>query len=191
VLEGARQVFMADGFEGSSVDDIARAARVSKATLYSYVPDKKLLFLEVAKLECQRNAELAVMQIKSDGPVRQVLFNAASTMARFFRSKLGQQTYRLAIAESERFPEIGRAFFNAGPTIAKTALLEFLRKRVEAGDLVIPDLELAADQFIELCKAGHHLKSMLGIKHDYTDAEVDKVIHGAVDMFMAHYGAKA
>ncbi|WP_372674886.1 TetR/AcrR family transcriptional regulator, partial [Aquicoccus sp.] len=40
VLEGARKVFMADGFERASVDDIARAAGVSKATLYSYFPDK-------------------------------------------------------------------------------------------------------------------------------------------------------
>ena len=49
VLAGAREVFMADGFEGASVDDIARAAGVSKATLYSYFPDKKLLFMEVAR----------------------------------------------------------------------------------------------------------------------------------------------
>ena len=52
VLEGARSVFMADGFEGASVDDIARAAGVSKAPLYSYFPDKRLLCVEVATQEC-------------------------------------------------------------------------------------------------------------------------------------------
>ena len=51
VLEGARQVFMSDGFEGASVDDIARAANVSKATLYSYFPDKRLMFTEMAERE--------------------------------------------------------------------------------------------------------------------------------------------
>jgi len=45
VLSGARDVFLRDGFEGASVDDIARAAGVSKATLYSYFPDKRLLFM--------------------------------------------------------------------------------------------------------------------------------------------------
>jgi AcrR family transcriptional regulator len=57
VLTGARKVFMADGFEGASVDDIARAAEVSKATLYSYFPDKKLLlgdFLDIVKLEVRK-----------------------------------------------------------------------------------------------------------------------------------------
>ena len=48
VLEGARRIFMRDGFEGASVDDIARSAEVSKATLYSYFPDKRILFSEVA-----------------------------------------------------------------------------------------------------------------------------------------------
>ena len=61
VLEGARAIFMRDGFEGASVDDIAREAGVSKATLYSYFPDKRLLFMEVAKAECNRQADEAVV----------------------------------------------------------------------------------------------------------------------------------
>jgi len=189
VIEGARSVFLADGFEGASVDDIARAAKVSKATLYSYVPDKRLLFIEVAKRECQRQADLAIAQISGDGPVEEALFNAASTMVRFFMSDLGRQTYRIAVAESERFPEIGRAFYNAGPTIARNALVDYLQKKVLAGELSIADVDLAADQFIELCKAGHHIKAVMGVKRDYTPEEIDTVIHGAVETFMARYGA--
>ena len=47
VLEGARIVFLRDGFEGASVDDIAREAGVSKATLYSYFASKEELFFAV------------------------------------------------------------------------------------------------------------------------------------------------
>ena len=57
VLEGARTVFMRDGFERASVDDIAREAGVSKATLYAYFPDKRLLFMEIASAECRRQAD--------------------------------------------------------------------------------------------------------------------------------------
>lgn len=189
VIEGARRVFMTDGFEGASVDDIARAARVSKATLYSYVPDKRLLFLEVAKQECLRQADHAVMQFKAEGTVGDALFNAATTMVAFFMSDLGRQTYRIAVAESERFPEIGRAFYDAGPTIARDALTEFLHKRTKSGELKIDDVELAANQFIELCKAGHHIEAVMGIRRNHTQDEIAKVIHGAVEMFMARYGA--
>jgi len=189
VLEGARQVFMADGFEGASVDDIARAAQVSKATLYSYVPDKRLLFMEVAKQECQRQADAAIAQIQMSGPATEVLFNAASKMARFFLSDFGRQTYRIAVAESERFPEIGRAFYNSGPTIARNALIAYMQDRITAKELVIDDIDLAADQFIELCKASMHTKMMMGVKVDFSDADIDRVILGAVDMFLARYGA--
>lgn len=189
VLEGARAVFLADGFEGASVDDIARAAQVSKATLYAYVPDKRLLFMEVAKMECQRQADAAIARMQMSGPAGEVLFQAASQMVRFFISDFGRQTYRIAVAESERFPEIGREFYNAGPTIARKALTAYLTDRVAAGELVIDDLDLAADQFIELCKAGLHVKLMMGVKTDFTDAEIDRVIRGAVETFLARYGA--
>lgn len=54
VLEGARKIFLRDGFEGASVDNIAREAAVSKATLYSYFPDKRLMFIEVFRTEIVR-----------------------------------------------------------------------------------------------------------------------------------------
>ncbi|MDJ0825895.1 MAG: TetR/AcrR family transcriptional regulator [Rhodobacter sp.] len=188
VIDGARQVFLADGYEGASVDDIARAAGVSKATLYAYIPDKRLLFMEVAKMECQRQADAAIARMQMSGPAAEVLFEAASQMVRFFLSDFGRQTFRIAVAESERFPEIGREFYNAGPTIARNALTAYLRERIAAGELVIDDIDLAADQFIELCKAGVHTKMMMGVKIDFTDAEINRVISGAVDTFLARYG---
>ena len=57
VVEGARTVFIRDGYEGASVDDIARESQVSKATLYSYFPDKRVLFIEIASREMKRQAD--------------------------------------------------------------------------------------------------------------------------------------
>ena len=90
VLEGARTVFLRDGFEGAGVDDIAREAGVSKATLYSYFADKRFLFVEVAKIECRRQADAAISTMDMTGPPRQVLSEAAGHMSRFFLSDFGQ-----------------------------------------------------------------------------------------------------
>jgi len=187
VLDGARTVFMRDGFEGASVDIIAKEAGVSKATLYSYFPDKRLLFMEVARQECGRQAEAAINSMRMDGAPHQVLFTAASHMVRFFLSDFGRQTYRIAVAESERFPEIGRAFYLSGPTLARQALTRYLEAQNDLGTLNIDDVELAADQFPELCKASLHTKMMMGVKTEFTDAEIDRVIRGAVEMFLARY----
>ena len=187
VLDGARRVFMEHGFEGASVDEIAREAGVSKATLYSYFPDKRLLFMEVAKSECRRQSDAAAQRIALSGPPEEVLFEAASRMVRFFLSGFGRSVYRICVAESGRFPELGQEFYASGPLVVRQMMVGYLKGAVERGELEIDDIELAADQFPELCKASLHIPLVLGIKSRFTDAEIDRVIRGAVDMFMARY----
>ncbi len=188
VLDGARKVFLRDGFEGASVDEIAREAGVSKATLYSYFPDKRLLFMEVAKAECRRQSDAAIDRIQLSGPPEEVLFEAASHMVRFFLSGFGRQVYRICVAESGRFPELGREFYASGPMTVHALLTDYLRQAVAKGELRIDDIDLAAAQFPELCKASLHIPMVLGIKTEFRDDEIDRVIRGAVDMFMARYG---
>ncbi|AZQ66044.1 TetR/AcrR family transcriptional regulator [Silicimonas algicola] len=188
VLGGARTVFLRDGFEGASVDDIVREAGVSKATLYSYFPDKRLLFLEVAKCECKAQSEDAAARICCSGDFAEGLADAAGRMVRFFVSDVGLQVHRIVVGESQRFPEIGRDFYASGPAQVREILKDFLRKGVEAGTLRIDDLDLAADQFAELCKAGLHLPMVLGLRERPTDEEIDRVVLSAVDMFLCKYG---
>lgn len=188
VLEGARQVFMADGFEGASVDDIARVAGVSKATLYSYFVDKRLLFMEVARNECGRQANLAADEIDMTAPPREVLTQAATKMIAFGTSDFGQQMFRIAVAESERFPDLGRAFYESGPRTIRARLVEYFQQAVARGDLVIEDFDLAADQFHALSKADLFDRIIFNLSRDFTTAEKDRVIRGAVDTFMARFG---
>ena len=191
VIEGARDVFMAEGFEGASVDDIARAAGVSKATLYNYFPDKRLLFMEVAKLECRKLADSAIEKIDLSRPVRDVLRDGARQMVDFFTSEFGQRVFRICVAEGERFPNLGREFFECGPALVREQLKTFFRVAQERGELKIDDMDLAADQFHELCKADLFMKIVMNLQTTFSDAEKDRVIDGAVEMFLARYGTEA
>ncbi|GGX40574.1 TetR family transcriptional regulator [Tateyamaria omphalii] len=188
VLDGARDVFMVDGFEGASVDDIARAAGVSKATLYSYFPDKRLLFMEVANMECARQSQSAIDCIDMTAAPRDVLCQAGKHFLRFITSKFGQQVFRICVAESDRFPEIGRAFYKSGPERMRSEMGEYFRTAVERGDLDIEDFTLAADQFGELCKADIWPRLMFGVIDSVSDADIDRVVDNAVETFLARYG---
>lgn len=188
VLSGAREVFLRDGFDGASVDDIARAAGVSKATLYSYFPDKRLLFLEVAKAECRRAADEAEALIDDDAPVAAVLRLAGERIVAFAQSEFGQRMFRMCVAESDRFPALGAAFYESGPKLIRERLSVFMSKAVARGEVRIDDLDLAADQFAQLCKADLHDRVIFG--HGAAEArDVARVVEGAVAMFMARYGA--
>src|SRR5436853_5369027 len=57
ILEGARRVFLAQGFDAASMGEIARAAGVSKGTLYVYFENKEELFAAIVREECQAQAE--------------------------------------------------------------------------------------------------------------------------------------
>lgn len=189
VLAGARDVFLRDGFEGASVDDIARAAQVSKATLYNYFPDKRLLFLEVARGEISSVADNAMEAIDRTKPPAHVLAAAARTIIAFNTSPMGLGLYRLCVAEAERFPDMARDFYEAGPVVARTALLEYFDEAIARGELRITDKPLAADQFLELCRTDVQLQLLLGVCEAPDPARIDRIVSGAVALFLARYGS--
>jgi len=187
VLDGARAVFMVDGFEGASVDQIARAAGVSKATLYSYFPDKRLLFMEVVNAECQRQREEALNSIDMAQPPHVVLGQVGRHFLRFITSTFGVRIFRICVAEADRFPEIGRSFYDSGPAVMRAEMAQYFDLACGRGELHIPDTCLAADQFGELCKADLWPRLIFGVSAAVTDTEIDHVVDQAVAMFLARY----
>lgn len=191
VISGARKIFLRDGFEGASVDDIARAAGVSKATLYSYFPDKRLLFQEVTKAECRRQAERAIELGDPGAPPEEALYKAGCILLEFATSPVAQRIYRICVAEAERFPELGRAYYESGPAVARDKLVQYLSGAVERDALRIDDIPLAAHQFIELCKAEIFQKVVFGLQSKPSAAEIDRIVRAAVETFLARYAAPA
>lgn len=189
VVRGARAVFLRDGFEGASVDDIARMSEVSKATLYSYFPDKHELFMEVARTECERMADETMQMLDTERPSEEALLTVAMKIVEFLASGFAQRIFRICIAEADRFPELGRQFYEAGPKLGRQRTEAYLHLAIARGEYIIDDVPLAAEQFSELCKAGLWNKAAFGIQSDFSEAEIERVARGAVEMFLARYGA--
>lgn len=190
VLDGARTIFLRDGFEGASVDDIAREAGVSKATLYSYFPDKRLLFLEFAKQECRRQAEEGASAVDMNRPAAQVLTDAARRMVAFMLSDFGMRVFRICVAESDRFPAIGHDFYHSGPEVVRQKIAAYLRLAVDRGELAIDDVVFAADQFHALCKGGLHDRVIFGVAACCPPADAERTVREAVAMFLARYAVR-
>ncbi|CUH86985.1 HTH-type transcriptional repressor AcnR [Phaeobacter sp. CECT 5382] len=187
VLEGAREVFMADGFEGASVDDIARAAGVSKATLYSYFSDKRLLFMEVARSECARQADAPMDLTSACCSPREVLRAAAQHILAISLSEFGIRMFRICVAEADRFPDLGRQFYESGPMLVRGKIRDYLIKATAKGELRVQDFDLAADQFAELCHVDLVPRLLFKIDANFSETERNRVIDGAVETFLARY----
>jgi len=187
VLEGARTVFLREGFEGASVDEIARGAGVSKATLYSYFPDKQSLFLAVITSDCQAQASSAMASEILQRPVPEAIHAIAYSFVSFFLTGGALRMFRLCVAESSRFPELGKAFYESGPKTSQDQIVAYLESPAARAELDIADSHVAADQLLQLCRTDLMLKLLFGVVDQVSSEEIDHITSEAVSMFLARY----
>ncbi len=189
VLEGAQRIFMTEGYEGANVDAIAKAAKVSKATLYSYFPDKHALFAAVAQAACQEQTRRSMSFADEDGDFSDRLYKGCRSFMEFLYSPFGLQMYRTVVAESARFPEFGRQFWATGPGMAHAELVALFRQAEADGHLSpIEDHDLAAETLAELCKVHLHPRLLLGVIDKARPEDMDRIARNAIETFMARYG---
>ena len=190
IVEGARSVFLARGFDAASMGEIAKVAGVSKGTLYVYFKDKDELFKAIVEKECVFQAE-GIFAFDVDDP------DVAGTLARVgvaFVQKLcapsRQAPLRAVIAIADRMPNIGRTFYETGPAVGLAKMRAYLEAQVTAGRLVIPDCEVAAAQFIETCHATLFKPVLFNFAPPPPLERIEYVVSIAVKTFMAAYGKK-
>ncbi len=150
IMEGARAVFLARGFDAASMGDIAREAGVSKGTLYVYFNSKEELFQQIVEEECRAQAEQVFSLNSSDHDVQSVLTRLGRSFIAFLCEPHRVSSFRTVIGIAERMPEIGARFYATGPASGIARVKRYIEDQVAAGVLAVPDCELAAAQFLEL-----------------------------------------
>ncbi|MGV8997364.1 MAG: TetR/AcrR family transcriptional regulator [Parvibaculaceae bacterium] len=191
ILEGAERVFLAEGYEGASMSSIARAAGVSKGTLYVYFINKEALFSDFIEMKCRSQTDTLYEGLFAAGPadLRQRLTDFGRDFVRFKIGPAAHSIERLITGEAAKFPELGRAFYEAGPRRGLGRLAEFMRLRVEAGELELDDPLLAADQFLGLCFAELVLKRRMSVMETATPQRIAYIVDHAVNVFLKAYQA--
>ncbi|MEA2920766.1 MAG: hypothetical protein QOF07_729 [Bradyrhizobium sp.] len=190
ILAGASKVFMDLGFDGASMGEIARAAGVSKGTLYVYFADKSRLFEAIVEQEALDQGKVAF----NFDPAR----DAATTLGEFGRAYIellcrpgGGSAIRTVMAIAERMPEVGRRYYEH--VLEKTIgrLAAYLEARVQANELAVADCQLAAAQFMQICQASLFLPFIFQAAPRPSAERIAEVVDSAVRIFLAGYRAKA
>jgi TetR/AcrR family transcriptional regulator, mexJK operon transcriptional repressor len=187
ILDAATTLFTAQGYGAVSMDAIARSAGVSKATLYAHFGSKDQLFATIITEACQAMFDWPGAMAADGEDLRTALTALGQRILRFFLEDGTLAIYRVVVAESVRFPELGRAFYEAGPATGRRLLAAWLAERAEAGRLRVPDPPLAAEQLVALLRAGLYFRATLGVPPAPTQAEIDATVAAAVDTFLAAY----
>ena len=189
IVDGARAVFLSQGFDAASMNDIARAAGVSKGTLYVYFRHKEQLFEAIVDQECEAQAEGIFDLDPNDHDVEAVLTRLGLAYVRFLCRPEKASAIRTVIAIAERMPELGRRFYESGPARGIARLAAYIAAQVEAGVLVVEDSEIAAAQLMEAYQAMIFKSMVFNFVREPSQQQIERVVRVAVAVFLAAYRA--
>ncbi len=186
VLGAARTVFLRAGYQGASMDAIAREAGGSKGTLYAYFANKENLFAAVVADECRRQAAVLEKLDAERLPIGLALRQVGIWLIDFLLRPDVMALRRIVVAEAHHFPELGRTFFEHGPAKIQSMVAEFLGEPIVQRELNIPNTEIAAELFLVLVKGRFQFCTELGYARPNVE-ERDLWVDAAVDLFLAGY----
>lgn len=188
ILDAARRLFTAHGFDGASMDQIAAEAGVSKLTVYSHYGDKDTLFAAVVKSYCEQNLPDSLFETAPRMPIRERLMQVGRVFFAFISSPEAVAGHRMLCSPRMAESPLPRKFWAAGPERIQHAFAELLDRRVERGDLEIADSTLAARQFLTLLKGELHSRIVLGCCNHCDDPEAH--VAESVDFFLRAYAPR-
>lgn len=189
LLDAARSAFLARGFARSSVNTIAKDAGISIATLYKYFDTKEDLFGAVigrSWAELRSDLDLQKLNVL---PPAEALCLIGDEYAELLGRENVRELFRVIIAEAVQFPELGEKLYEHGKEAFLEKVEQYLKRRIESGELSIDDSALATRQFLGLIDAVVFWPGLLTIKSAVSEAERENVVRQAVVTFLARYGS--
>jgi AcrR family transcriptional regulator len=189
ILDGARKVFLDLGFDGASMGEIARAAGVSKGTLYVYFADKSRLFEAIVEEETFEQGKVTFNFDQNRDPTAMLTEFGQAYIAMICRPG-GGSAIRTVMAIAERMPEVGRRYYEHVLEQTITRLATYLEARVKLKELAIDDCQFAASQFLLMCQASLFLPFIFQAAPAPSTERIAQVVGSATRMFLAGYQAK-
>ena len=191
IMEAATLLFLRKGYQGTSMDEIAAVAGVSKQTVYKQFTDKEQLFRDIVFSITNRADEIvrtvgAIVDATTDTEtgLRELARRYASSVTR----PQVLQLRRLVIGEADRFPDLARAYFEQAPERGIAAVAAGLSRLSERNLLRVGDPVLAASQFAYLVLGLLLDRAMFYGNDSVTSEDIERAAEEGVRVFLAAYG---
>ena len=192
IMEAATSLFLTQGYLGTSMDEVAAKAAVSKHTVYSHFADKERLFSAIILATTDQIDQLVGVVAEALADTRDVKRDLATLARRFLDALLTPellQLRRLVIANADRFPDLGRTWYESGFERILAMLATSFARLAHRNLLQVNDPLLAANHFVGMVLWIPVNRAMFTGSSDHdTPAELEHYAHAAADAFLRAYG---
>jgi len=185
-LDAALEVFLEQGFEAASVNEVVRLAGGSLATLYQQFGSKEGLFTAVADAATERFVEPMVLAAAAGDNLEEGLQEIGERYLHGMLAPRGLAFFRIIIGEGRKFPTIMQRFLRTGPERVREVVAQFLLERGPPANVpVTPDnADDLASAFCELVRGRHQYRGLADSAYTLTDAQVTAHVRAAIDIFL-------
>ena len=184
ILDAATALFFEHGYGATTIEAMAKRARISKRTLYHRFDDKSALFRAVVHRTIDRLRPPAHVPLLDGANLQDVLQRLAGLILRGAVSAPAVALHRLIVAESARFPKLAAVVTDeGGNNEAVTLIAGVLEREARAGRLTLDAPNFAAQQFLHMVIAWPQRRAM-GIGQPMTANELDAWIGNVVNLFL-------
>lgn len=175
-LEAARQVFLDQGYEAASVNDIVRLAGGSLATLYAQFGNKEGLFLAVSQDQHERFVREIMPDCVDHLPLEDGLRAIGEQFTRAVLSRDNLSFFRIVVGEGRKFPQLMHRYTTSGADRVREVVAAYIRKAAPG----VADPDMIASYFFELLRSRHHYRALADDAYRISDAELTAHVRGAV-----------
>lgn len=184
IIRAAQHLFFERGFDGASVDAIAEAAGVAKATVYARFADKEALLREAIAAKCGEFLDAETLNWRPGRTLREGLVAIAVRFLALVTDAQALAMHRLMMQEGQKSDRLPTLFFESAIRPTALKLAAFLDSEAARLGVSIADAEGAAWRFLGMVKGEDHMRAMLGMK-PRPRAQIGRHVEACVDEFIA------
>ena len=194
ILSAGRQLFLSNGYQGTSVDQIAASAEVSKQTAYKHFGDKHELLLAIVNNALEGTVAPFLERIATLVDTADLEVDLTALAADYLRAVLQEpvvQLRRLVVGEANRVPELAKLYYEQAPARTLAAFADCFSALHDRGLLHAPEPAVAAEHFAFLVVGRSIDKALFhGGPQVLAAVDVDGHVGAGVRVFLAAYRAR-
>ncbi len=187
ILQAAKAIFLKSGYHGTSMNQIAQEAGVTKLTVYNHFQDKVNLFICAITETCEETLCTKQFDLDTSADFYQTLFIVCSRALQIIYSPEALKLDHVLLELAAEQNPLALQFFEASHTRMENQLAEFFQKAAQLGFIQADDPIYQTELLLTLLLGVRHHMVLLGITAAPNAQELEQIIRDAINLFLLKY----